>query len=166
LLIFFASLIFINLGLFFYLSGENSDLGAKNSTVLADIKRIEDLEKELKLKEKFLREAGWIKSSQTSLYADQVAKTVPNTVLLKELSVHPTNQTASRKDKRMVFETGIILISGTCKDPVVLNPWLVELKKLNWVKTAVSKKYQYDHKKRIGYFELELSVDAKIISRI
>lgn len=156
LLIFFASLLFINLALFFYLSGENSELGAKNSTVLADIRKVESLEAELKQKEKFLQEAGWIASSKTSLYADQIAATVPNTILLTELSIHPNNLSESRKEKRMIFETGKILIAGTCKDPVVLNPWLVELKKLDWVESAASKKYQYDHKKKIGFFELEL----------
>lgn len=156
-LVFFAALLFINLAVFFYLSGENSELGARNSSVLEGIRTVEKLETEFQQKERFLKEAGWINASKTSFYADQIAASVPATVLLKRLSVNPENVSESRKEKRLIFEAGRIVLEGTCKDPVVLNPWLSELKSMSWVTNVVSRKYQYDHKNRTGIFELEIS---------
>ena len=156
-LVFFASLLFLNLAVFFYLSGENNELGARNSSVLEGIRKVEKLEAEFQQKERFLKEAGWINGSKTSFYADQIAASVPATVLLKRLSINPENVSESRKEKRLIFEAGSILLEGTCKDPVVLNPWLGELKNMGWVTKVVSRKYQYDHKNKIGVFELEIS---------
>jgi len=156
-LVFFASLLFLNLAIFFYLSGENAELGARNSSVLEGIRTVEKLEAEFQQKERFLKEAGWINASKTSFYADQIAASVPATVLLKRLSINPEDVSESRKEKRLIFEAGSILLEGTCKDPVVLNPWLSELKSMDWVTKVVSRKYQYDHKNKTGVFELEIS---------
>lgn len=155
-LVFFASTLFLNLTAFFYLSGENAELGARNSSVLEGIKKMERLETEFRWKEGFLKEAGWVNASKTSYYADQIAASVPPTILLRRLVVNPENISESRKEKRMIFESGSILVEGTCKDPVVLNPWLGELKGMSWVTGIVSKKYQYDHKNKAGVFELEI----------
>lgn len=153
---FFAGILFLNLVLFFYFSSENSELNTRNSHILGDIKRVELLQAELKEKENFLKSEGWINPSRTSFYADRIASTVPKSVLLTCLEINPNNISDGRKEKRMVFDSGRILIKGTCKDPVVLNPWLIELKEQEWVGRVNSRNYQFDHKKKTGIFEIEV----------
>lgn len=154
----FGGAVFFNLLLFFWFSDENQKLSSQNRMILAEVKKLETMEKDMTEKEHFLEKAGWLFPSRTSWYADRIATSVPHAVLLTTLELNPLNETASRKEKKTIFNQNIILVAGTCKEPVVLNPWLKELKSMEWVEKAGSRKYEYNHKERIGYFEIEIEL--------
>lgn len=151
-------IVFLNLGAYFYLSSANNALSSESSMYASKILRLEELEKEVERKEQFLQSAGWLSLPKASFHADRIAASVPNKVSLTSMLINPHDEAASRKEKKPVFQTGKIFISGTCSDPVVLNPWLKELSSYSWVKAAGNRKYWYDHKKRYGTFEIELEV--------
>ena len=91
-----------------------------------------------------------------SYYSDQVAQSVPRTMKLRNLTVNPLDMVESRKARKQVFQSGTILISGTCAKVTDLNPWIVELKNLDWSGEVNMVDYQYDPKRRLGDFTLEI----------
>lgn len=157
-----GAIVFINLGCFFYLSGQNQQLSASSSLIIDEVNFLESIEQEVKEKEAFLGQAGWLSFSRASFFSDRLAATVPEEVTLTELAIHPVDEQASKNEKKLVVKNGEIIIKGSCKNPVVLNPWIKKLKELEWVKDVASQNYSYDHKKRAGTFSIRLEVKDEV----
>ena len=135
---------------------ENSELQGQANLNTAIVKQCDSLETKLKEKERFLTQERWLKQSRMSYYSDQVAQSVPRTMKLRNLTVNPLDMVESRKARKQVFQSGTILISGTCAKVTDLNPWIVELKNLDWSGEVNMVDYQYDPKRRLGDFTLEI----------
>lgn len=136
-------------------NGELQGQAVLNTTI---VKQCDSLEKKLNEKERFLTQEGWLKQSRISFYSDQVAQSVPRTMKLRNMTVNPLDLVESRKARKQVFQSGTMLISGTCAKVTDLNPWIVELKNLDWSGEVKMVDYQYDSKRRLGDFTLEITL--------
>ena len=114
------------------------------------------MKKEVGEKEKFFQNEGWMQSSQTSFYADRIAATVPESVLLSSLSVNPVDDKNSREKRKKLFHEGLIVLTGTCKRPIDLNGWIKRLKDFHWAKKVDVENYTYDSGDRMGKFRVEM----------
>lgn len=155
---FFVGLMLLNYLVYNYYKTENNELAGKSTSYSAMVKEIEQLEKQVQEKEYFLEKAGWLSSPRTSYFADQIASTIPSSIKLTRLRVNPLNEKASKKERKQLFQADTILVTGTCSNPTVLNPWMRELKNMKWVKSANNINYAHDPKTRTGNFEVEITV--------
>jgi hypothetical protein len=146
----------INVILFTSFSSENNELIQKETKYSSMFSEMETLSKEVKEKENFLWEAGWLQSSQATYFADRIAATVPASVRLTELSINPLDERKSKEIKKELFNTNIIFIKGNCTRPTELNEWLDKIKLIDKITKARLVNYFYDNKENIGSFSLEI----------
>ncbi|HEX8545803.1 MAG TPA: hypothetical protein VF691_02515 [Cytophagaceae bacterium] len=156
LLVFFFVTLLVNFILFSIFSDANNELTLKQSNIVSLIGKEEELKKDIQIKESFLSEAGWLKSSRAAFYADRIAATVPDKVELTELSIYPLDEKESRKSKKHTFYPSQGRIAGLCSKPEVLNIWFTELKKIEGIKDVRMGKYFFDNKTMTGTFELTI----------
>lgn len=153
---FFMTVLLINFVLYSSYSSQNNELAQKESKYSSMFSEIEKLEKEVKEKEKFLSEAGWLQSSSMTYYADRIAATVPGSVKLTELSINPMDERKSKEEKKELFKTGIIHIKGECTRPTELNEWLDKIKSIDRISKARLVHYSFDDKENKGNFSIEI----------
>lgn len=156
MLAFFFLIALLNYLLYSHLREDNSLLTESSNRYQQTLTEVTNLQKKIEEKEYFLKRAGWLSFPKASFYSDEIASTVPASVKLTALIVNPLNEKLSKKEKKQHFQSDTILVSGVCSSPVVLNPWMNELKSKDWIKGLTTVDYSFDHKKRTGSFELEI----------
>ena len=158
-LIFFFSILVINYFLFVNFSKEHDALILGAHTNKADAKELTNLQKEVKEKDEFLLEAGWLGSSRVSYFADRIANSVPLSVKLTELSVYPMDEKKSKTEKKNIFYSDIIKLTGQSTKPTELNEWIEKIKDIERIKQAKLLRYSYDSKDNTGTFSVEIILE-------
>ncbi|MFN3402671.1 MAG: hypothetical protein ACK40G_01160 [Cytophagaceae bacterium] len=157
-LIFFMLILLINAVLFTSLNSKNQLLSAKLSQFQGIGKDTDKLEKELSEKESFLSEAGWLDPSRSSYYSDRIAASVPPSIRLTRLAVNPYDDKTSKAERKIIFQNGLIILTGNCSKTTELNTWIKTLKGLEWVKDVKVQDYTFDDKNKTGEFKIELQL--------
>jgi Tfp pilus assembly protein PilN len=142
-----------------YYKNENGRLSSEAASYQNILQEVTVLENKIKEKEGFMKRAGWLSSPKTSFYADDIAATIPSSIKLNSLKVNPVNTKNSRKERKQVFMSDTLLVSGSCVNATALNPWMNELKSKKWVQSLSHLNYSYDHKTSTGNFEIEIRVN-------
>lgn len=148
----------INFFIFNTLRDENQQLSTQLGMYEGQIKKIESLKKEVESKNKFLTKTGWLNSSRTSFYADQIGVTVPKSITLTELNINPRDKKESKKQKEDVFITNAIHVSGNCRSSLEINKWIKELKNLDWVEFAEVLTYNQSPEEKHAEFTIEVLI--------
>ncbi|MDF2456913.1 MAG: hypothetical protein K0R51_2906 [Cytophagaceae bacterium] len=157
--IFFTSILLLNFVLFSLFSQKNNELLLSESQSRGLLQKMGTLENEVKEKNSFLSEAGWLSSLKSSFYADRIAVTIPASVKLTELTVNPINDRKTKELRKTVFESGLVKIAGSSNRPTDLNEWIDKIKAIPSVKKARLLNYTYDQKERVGNFNVEIIVE-------
>jgi hypothetical protein len=152
------ALIAFNIFFSFYLDSQNRDLGSKQRGYQLMLNKLDSLEIQIKEKEKFLKESGWLEDSKISYFSDRIASTVPATVKLKEMAVNSLNDKASTTEKKLIFNNGTIILLGHCKEATVLNPWINKLKGFDWIREVKVHSYAYNEKNKEGDFNIQIGL--------
>ena len=86
---------------------------------------------------------------------------------LTKIEIYPKDHKESQKERKLVFEYGLINISGECSKATILNPWINQLKKMEWVKEVTEVNYNYDEneQKRISFERFENCIVPRTESR-
>jgi hypothetical protein len=155
-LAFFLAGLMLNFVLFANFSSKNNELVQKESKYSSMISEMETLSKEVKEKESFLSEAGWLQPSSMTYYADRIAATIPTSVKLINLSINPLDERKSKEAKKELFATGVIIIKGDCTRPTELNEWLDKIKSIDKINKARLVNYSFDNKENKGSFSIEI----------
>lgn len=156
ILIFCLGILLINFICFTYLSEKNNLLLSKQASYQGMTSVLASLEKDVGEKEDFLRNAGWLLPSRTTLLSDRIGASVPVSVKLTALTIYPMDEKQSRTLKKEVFNTSIVKIEGACSRPTDLNPWLSRMDVLPGISDANVTSYLYDTKERHGNFIITL----------
>jgi hypothetical protein len=151
-----AICVFLNMLIFVITNNKYDNLSSQNTKLLNDLSKFQNLKKEYNEKEGYLRRAGWLSNSQNSFYIDQLSLTRPEEIILESLIIAPLNEEMTRKLKKIQFNQGVIRVVGKCVNPILLNPWIQNIRDMGWVKEVNSSKYYFDHKNKTGVFELEI----------
>jgi len=161
-LVFFFSLLLINTLFYTIVSGENNDLSTAYSGLehasLSTKKNVEEFNQ----KETFLMKAGWLDASVMSYYADRIAASLPQAIQLTSINVCPVNEALTRKEKKEVFDQGIIVVKGIASRPTELNQWTKVLDQYTWIEQVKVQDYTFDHKTGRGNFTLHLNTSGEL----
>jgi Tfp pilus assembly protein PilN len=120
--------------------------------------KLDSLQKELDWKEKFMVESGMMNSSRMAFYADRLASTVPDDIVLEKLDINPITGRI-RNHKEINLRPDIIVIEGYTKSSFNLNNWINTLKELKWVNKVEILNYLQEDDSRTGFFSVELGIN-------
>ncbi len=157
ILMLFLVALMTNYFVFSHFEQKKNELSSQLGMYQGLLDRSDSLKKEVEEKQHFLEGAGWTKPSRTSYYADQIALTVPKSVLLKELNLHTLDKKASREQRKNIFLADRLQLQGECSKVTELNPWIETLKGMDWI-TDVEVNYAYDQKERVGNFIIDIQL--------
>jgi hypothetical protein len=154
----FIAIIAVNIFLSFYLDGQNKNLGSKQRGYELMLNKLDSLGTQIKEKERFLKESGWLEDSKISYFSDRIASTIPISVKLTELAVNSLNDKATTSEKKLIFNNGIIILLGHCTEPTALNPWIKEMKKFDWIREVKVHTYAHNEKNKGGDFKIQIEL--------
>jgi hypothetical protein len=119
------------------------------------INRLENLKKELNMKESLIDENGLASNSKFSLYADRIAESVPQQVKLTSLKINPV-LSKPKPDKEFGIHPDKILIGGQCLYSLVLDEWIELLSRESWIKRIEILQFKQENKGTPGEFVIEI----------
>jgi len=155
----FLLLSFTNVSLFGYLNTEVKSLSRKVGNKQDQLLYLESLKEQLEIKKKFLQKAGWLKPSRTSFHAYRIARTIPKTIYLELLSVHPQIKDIQNTSKKVYrHETDKINIKGISRDTDAFNTWIEVIKNEKWVKKVVVEYYRERSRSINTEFSIQLFI--------
>jgi len=153
-------ILIINYFVFNYYWSTNNKLNPQLIENEAALKRYDLLKAEYDQKKKLLEQNGLLENSRTSYYADRIASSIPSSVLLTELNIHPLKKQKENEDTEgFFFETKTITIGGRSKQSTELNNWMKALKKKSWISDVTLVNYKQDSETDDGLFLIELKLN-------
>jgi hypothetical protein len=110
---------------------------------------------ELDQKKSLLIRSGINQNFRISYFIDEIAISVPKNIILDELTFNPWKKDDAEE---LVFESGIIHVSGKCLDSEDINLWMNTLKSHRWVKEISEFSYFYDSDEKKGLFNFRIRI--------
>ncbi len=121
------------------------------------ITRLDTLKEELKLKEQYVVERGYLSSSKLSYYSDRIARTIPNSIILNRLEIHLVNGKIKVGEEIDISKDEII-IKGVSDKNMVLNAWMGQLKEKDWVREIRLINYTKEKPGEPGDFIIQIMI--------
>lgn len=105
-----------------------SDLSMSNS----NLSMLDRLEQEKERKEQLIASAGTASPRFLSYYLDEIARTVPSTVDLQELSLFPLQEKLKNKQK-VEIDYNQALVLGNTPNNMILDDWIEQMDRFEWI---------------------------------
>lgn len=138
---------------------KSNEMNSKLVLNQSALKRYESLKAEYAQKKNFLEQNGLLESSRTSYYADRLATSLPASIQLLAMNIHPLKKKeASDISNALYFDTKIIKISGKCDRNTELNDWMKELEANSWIEKVKLVDYKQANAKDDGMFFIEIRI--------
>lgn len=106
---------------------------------------------------KTVRELGWESRHYLSFYADRIAITKPQDVVLTQLKIFPVMQSAKRSELTK-FNPSVITISGVCSSNEQLARWIDVLSKEKWIAAVQNQWYQRRDPDKPATFSFDINI--------
>lgn len=158
-LVFFLALLLINFFLFSSYSKKYNDYSQQTSQNKELLDKLDTLTKDLKRKEEFISKNGLLNPSRHSYYADRLAITIPQQIVLTELNVNPLIKKL-KNEIEPEFLMNTIQVSGLSINSTILNDWVKELNKEKWIKKIVILNYNQEAAITAGEFKIEITLNS------
>jgi len=130
----FFLLLLVNFIAFTHFNSLNESLLSQVNHSASSVESMQKTENEIKVKENLIKELGWAKGINYAWICDQLGQSVPAGLKLKQLAVNPVNGTETNRQRREVFDTGKLMISGDAGEISEVNDWILRLKSVSWIK--------------------------------
>src|SRR3989344_4284910 len=138
---------------------KSTEMNSKLVLNQSALKRYESLKAEYAQKKIFLEQNGLLESSRTSYYADRLAASLPASIQLLDMNIHPLKKKeASDISNALYFDTKTIKISGKCDRNTELNDWMKELEANIWIEKVKLVDYKQANAKDDGVFFIEILI--------
>jgi hypothetical protein len=148
----------VNAAVFFWLSGQVSEMEASLSFTQGKNKNDMLIQKRIQKLADSFESIGWEANKIPLFYADQIASTVPVEVQLNSLEEGILDQSMFRKEKKYQFDNKQIRIQGMSVNPAALSSWIASLKKMKWIEEINGQNYNFDQRLGKGIFEFSIRV--------
>ncbi len=120
------------------------------------INKVKLLNEALSAKSKFLQQSGLLTPNKISFYADRIASTVPDGIILTDWQFNPLAD--PNKKETFTFNNGVIVISGISNQSAEFNDWIKELKNGEGIESVSILGYDHDLKANTALFTITLTV--------
>lgn len=93
-----------------------------------------------------------------SYLADQIGQSVPKEILLDELTFFPQDEGETRKNRKPVYQAGLLTLKGSTANISALNHWVKAVSMMGFSGEVSLVTYSYDEKLERGVFTLKISL--------
>ncbi len=100
---------------------------------------------------------NWDPYKYASYFCDQIAMSIPDKIVLKEIRTFP-EVVPQNKKKHLSFDTSLILISGECTSTESLASWLKNIEGFHWSDGIRNQVYHWNQQKGKGVFSFEIKI--------
>jgi hypothetical protein len=145
----------INSVLFFQKFEENNALEVELNLYESKNNQITQLLDSYQKKKSLIEQAGIFDNKKMSVYADKIAASLPNDILLRELYFNP-EEGETEEDSLMDFKQNQLIIKGNCSKSLLLNEWINILKSQSFVKTVNLETFIYNSEGHLPNFVLKV----------
>ena len=139
---FFMLLLLTNFLAFNYYHTKNQELASNLASSQLQEQSLQELKKSAALKAERLEVLRHSKDSKTSLYLDELGKSVPQSVLLGSIEFQPL-LLPLRSNKPITLRQGSLQISGVTHDKMAFTDWSDALESQSWVHQIEVVDYHY-----------------------
>jgi Tfp pilus assembly protein PilN len=145
-------MLLVNFILFSWLNAANALLNGQVSRFAQSTNTVQDMNDQIKKKERLLQSLGWDGGINKSALLDQLASLMPEEITWKEVAVNPVDLNSSRVQKLPIFYNRRIRITGTSDKIIPINEWLARIKTMAWVKNIQLESFAYNNELNSGQF--------------
>lgn len=107
-------------------------------------------------KKNLIEQAGIFDNKKLSVYADKIAISLPDKILLRELYFNP-EEGETEVDSLTNFTENQLIIKGNCSKSLILNEWINVLKSQNFVKNVNLETFIYNSEGHLPNFVLKIN---------
>jgi hypothetical protein len=141
-LILILSILFLNFLVFNFYFTEVNLLQSSTNLNFVNRDNFTELKEEVDSTEKRVEGILGSSISKSTLYLDQIAESVPYTILLTELTYQPILKPI-RSSKKIEVDQYILLVSGISSNSEAFSNWLQKLESYSWIKKSQTLDYDY-----------------------
>ncbi len=162
LLFFFTAVLFVISGvnsvLFFQKFEEHTALEVELNLYESKNSQITKLLEEYQKKKSLIEQAGVFDHKKISVYADKIAASLPQDIVLREMYFNPEDGEAEL-DSLADFRQNELIIKGNCSKSLLLNDWVNVLKSQSFVKSVNLENYIFSSEGHLPNFVLKLKTE-------
>lgn len=161
LLVFIAFLFLIsviNSLLFFRKFEEDNLLKTELNLYESKHEKITQLLNNYQKKKTLIEQAGIFDHKKLSVYADKIAASLPQDIVLRELHFNPEEGEAE-EDSLINFSENQLIIKGNCHKSLLLNEWINVLKNQDFIKSVNLENFRFNSEEHLPNFVLKLEVN-------
>ncbi len=162
LLFFFIAILFVISGvnsvLFFQKFEEHTALEVELNLYESKNSQITKLLEEYQKKKSLIEQAGVFDHKKISVYADKIAASLPQDIVLREMYFNPEDGEAEL-DSLADFRQNELIIKGNCSKSLLLNDWVNVLKSQSFVKSVNLENYIFSSEGHLPNFVLKLKTE-------
>lgn len=148
----FFFILLINFFIFTWYNNRYQMLSSELSYQRNFFSQRDSLRNELALKTNIIKQAGLGQNTEFGYYADRIASTVPNAIVLERMSLNPLTEKI-KTDQPVSFRKYIYL-SGKTAGSIILNEWINTLEDFDWIRDIEIVRYEKTENR--GDFELKI----------
>lgn|GEM_PF-1808085 len=153
-----ASLLIFNFILHLYYADKEHALAVKSRGTAVVAGQLKSTESEINRKVALIRSAGWTAGLNPAFILDRLIAGMPEQLTLQEFSLNPPKKDLKKLDAGLVYEKGLVEISGLCKEANALNNWLIAIKTYDWVQECKIKNYLVSAENGQGMFTVQVQL--------
>lgn len=158
ILAFFFIVLLINFLVYDNLNKKNSAVNFRIRKNEEIIKKLESLREEILQKEELVSSSGLQNKVWLSRISDRIGYTLPNEIVLTLLDLNPITGKI-KPDEEIIVQNNWILLRGKTRYSTVLNSWIGQLEKEDWVAKVNIRSFNQEDLRAFGEFELEIIMD-------
>lgn len=162
LLFFFIAILFVISGVnsvvFFQKFEEHTALEVELNLYESKNSQITKLLEEYQKKKSLIEQAGVFEHKKISVYADKIAASLPQDIVLREMYFNPEDGEAEL-DSLADFRQNELIIKGNCSKSLLLNDWVNVLKSQSFVKSVNLENYIFSSEGHLPNFVLKLKTE-------
>jgi Tfp pilus assembly protein PilN len=154
-LVFFLFLLIINYLLFQKTNSTINTLDQKLTYSNSLITEKNRLNQDIMIKEKMVKESGFLNSYYHAYMADRLAYTKPKEINLLTLMIqNPSGR--YEENEKCIFHNNTIQISGHVVNSKHINTWIDKIESESWVKEVRMIEYRHETEHNKGYFIINI----------
>lgn len=148
----------INSVLFFQKFEEDSALQVELNLYESKNTQITQLLDNYQKKKSLIEQAGIFDNKKLSVFADKIAASLPNDIVLRELYFNPEIG-ETEEDSLMDFQQHQLIIKGNCNKSLLLNEWVNVLKSQSFIKSVNLENFIFNSEGHLPNFVLKIETE-------
>ena len=154
-LVFLFLLVLLNFLFFNYYHTQNNELTAEVQLNESYKSQLVKLQKQIDQKEKVIVNLNSVSQSKVSLYLDELAMLIPNSITLTDIK-HQSLTTRIKKDKQIAISKNKLQVKGIVNNNEDFTTFISSLKKKEWVDKVII--IQFGKEKKATSFDILIHI--------